>query len=402
MERFIITCILIGVLFLSEVAFAASPLTDIKIGDISLFSGEVLIRTQKKWMRLKKAPHPFYAMDKVVTRRGRAEVVFADGGRLKLDLDTNISIYQRQEESDKNVNPKVTLHQINILVGKVWFDVKIKKKGRSLKFKTPTMTAAIRGTEGGFTVSDDGYSEYGLISGDAMTTGEFGRLKETGPPGLQASLPPSDSQVDNNPLQQAAMAAVKATELADLAELAALTQKGDAENSDMKAKAQASVSATQAAYDRALSNHNTLLEMMLESQRFNISNESLSEQIQDSKAALGQLKGLVEQANIIAKDVAAAETEQNQQTGLAKLEEIEKQANGLASFTETAVNESFGNLIVGAFSPGANQDDKVEEVQASESDVPTEIRQDSLPESQNKEVIYEGDLETRIDPSPSQ
>ncbi len=392
MKSFIITCILAGVLILSEVALAAPTLTDIKIGDISQFEGEVLIRTQKKWMRLKETPHPLYATDKVVTRRGRAEVEFTDGGRLRLDVDTNIGIYQRQEESVKEAKQNVTLQQINILVGKVWFNVKIRQKGRALKFKTPTMTAAIRGTQGGFGVPLDGASQYGLSSGKAKIDGKFNPLQQTGPYNFEESVPPSDPQVDNSALQQSVVAAVESTELADLSELTAKAQKDNAANSDTKARATAAVTATKAAYNRALANHNTLLEMMTESQRFNSGDESLRQQIEDSQAALDSLRGLVTQADAILRDVVATETKANQETGLAKLEEIEKQANDLSRFTETAVNESFDNLTLSVFSSGFRsemmQDSKVEEVIA--------------PESQNKEIIYEGDLETRIDPSPSQ
>jgi len=392
MKSFIITCILAGVLILSEVVLAAPTLTDIKIGDISQFDGEVLIRTQKKWIRLKQTPQPLYAADKVVTRRGRAEVEFVDGGRLRLDVDTNIGIYQRQEESVKEAKQNVTLQQINILVGKVWFNVKIRQKDRALKFKTPTMTAAIRGTQGGFGVTLDGSSQYGLSSGQAKITGKSSPLKKTSPYHIEDSLPPSDPQMDNSPFQQAVVAAVEAAELADKTELTAKTQKDNAANSDLKARALAVVTTTQAAHNRALSNHNTLLEMMTESQRFNSGNESLRQQIEDSKAALDSLRGLVTQADAILKDVVATEIKANQQTGLAKLEEIEKQANNFTRFTETAVNESFDSLTVSVFS----------------SDFSSEVMQDSkvegalAPESQNKEIIYEGDLETKIDPSPSQ
>jgi hypothetical protein len=388
MKGFIITCILAGGLILSEVALAAPTLTDIKIGDISAFKGEVLIRTQKKWMRLKKTPHPLYATDKVVARRGRAEVVFTDGGRLRLDLDTNISIHQLRENSAKDANQKVALQLVNILVGKVWFDVKIKPKGRALKFITPTMTAAIRGTKGGFAVSSDGSSQYGLSSGKAIMSGQFSPLQNTVPPDFNEPLPPSDPLVDNSPLQQAAVAAVEAAELADKTELAAQAQKGDTAISDIKARAQSSAAATQAAYNRALSDHSTLLEMMTESQRFNNSNESLREQIEASQATLEQLRGLVTQTHTILQDVAAAETEENLKTELAKLEEIEKQANNLANLTETAVNESFGMMTVDNFAPGA----------APESDIPPP----SITDGQNKEITYEGDLDTRTDPSPSQ
>jgi len=400
MKNFIRACLLAGALILCDVVLAASPQTDIadlnnvKIGSVSLFNGEVLIRTQKKWARLKKVPHPLYATDKVVTRRGRAEVVFLDGGRLRLDSDTNISIYHRRQEGIKETGPNGTLQKINILVGRVWFDVKIKQKGRALIFVTPTMTAAIRGTRGGFSVQNDGSSLYKLSSGKALTTGRFSPLNATGPPDIQGWLPPSDPLADQSPLQKAAAAAVDSAELAKKTESKVKAQKSAAAGSDLKARAQASAAATQAAYDRALSVHHSLLEMMIESQRFNIDNEKLRKQIEDSQAALKRLSELVTQANAIAKDVAAAEAEETQQTGLTKLEEIEKQANDLADVTEAALNESFASLSV------YTQDGQLEGTPALESSLPPQAAPDAVPKS--RETVYEGDLETRTDPSPSQ
>ena len=96
-------------------------------------------------------------------------------------------------------------------MGKVWFNVKIRQKGRALKFKTPTMTAAIRGTQGGFGVTLDGASQYGLSSGKAKIDGKFSPLQKTEPYHLEESVPPSDPQVDNSALQQSAVAAAEST-----------------------------------------------------------------------------------------------------------------------------------------------------------------------------------------------
>ncbi len=403
MKSFIITCILAGVLISSEVALTASNLTDTKIGDIATFKGEVLIRTQKNWKRLKKVPYPLYATDKVVTRRGRAEVLFVDGGRLRLDTDTNISIHQLQEDSTKNTNQKVTLQQVNILVGKVWFDVKIKQKGHALKFKTPTMTASIRGTQGGLAVAPDGSSKYGLSSGKAIMSGQFSPLQDTGPPDFQESLPQSDPLVDNSPPQQTALAAVIAAKRADQSESAAKAQKDNAAITDIKARAQASAATIKAAYDSASSDLATLDEIRVEEARiYKISNKILNQQIQDSQAAVRRLRGLKILAEALLREIDSA-TEENKQMGLAKLEEIEIQAKENATSTKTMLLESFDNLGADVFSLEAIQEGEVKGAQTLESE--PEIQQPSMPtilEDLDQEIINEGDIESRTEPSPSQ
>ena len=406
MKSFIIACMLAGVLILSEVAFAAPTLTDIRIGDISQFDGEVLIRTQKKWIRLKQTPHPLYATDKVVTRRGRAEVEFTDGGRLRLDVDTNIGIYQRQEESVKEPKQNVTLQQVNILVGKVWFNVKIRQKGRALKFKTPTMTAAIRGTQGGLGATLDGSSHYGLSSGKAKIEGQFSPLQQTGPYHFGESVPPSDPLVDSSPLQQAAVAAFKAFKLADQTRQKAKAQNDNATSSDLKARALAAVTAIQAGFYSADSYHKTVLEMIIALQYFNISNESLNKQSEDLLATKKHIGRLVTKAGPIFKEVLNTEDKANQQKWLAELEEINKQVIDFKGFYEKAVDESLDKEMESVFSFEVRP----------ESDVPSQIQPPSIPENQDTERIWEGevdvegegevdvdiDAKTKTVPSPSQ
>lgn len=398
MKRRIMAYMALSMLFFADVIWAVSPQPPVKIGEITASNGEVLIRAQGKWMRLKKTPRALYGSDKVVTRRGRAEIVFVDGGHLRLDVDTNVSIHQRLEKSTSDAAMIITSQQVNILVGDVWFDVKIKPTKRSLKFRTPTMTAAIRGTQGGFSVDVDGASQHGVSEGETFTQGQFSPLSDVSQPDLQGALPPSNPDVDSSPIQQAAAAAVKASEQADLTVLAF-----DRETDDAQAETQALVSAVQAAYNHASANHATLQEMMLEAQLFGLDTETLNSQIQDSRAALAQLDGLLAQAKAIASDITATASEESQQAGLATLEEIKDQANNIAGLTDSLVNESSSDDVMPVFQSTPFSEDETEDVQTPPGEETPPSTFDDIPtETQNKEILIEGDIDNRIDPSPAQ
>ncbi len=208
------------VLFLAVVF--ALPLTDaeaapakkvVKIGDITAFNGAVLIRTKGTWgkLRRKMVPHPVFSSDKIVTKRGRAQLRFVDGGRMRVNVDSNVSIVQRVEMKGFFTKRPVTSREINVLVGDVWFDVKV-TNDRKVTFRTPSMTAAIRGTSGNLSVLLDAVSSWGLSSGSADTTGTFQDIvdeliKELEVAGL---LPPSNPSIQKSPLMQAANKAVLA------------------------------------------------------------------------------------------------------------------------------------------------------------------------------------------------
>jgi hypothetical protein len=187
----------------------------VKVGDITAFTGEVLARTKGVWVKIKTAPHPVYSSDKIVTRRGRAEIGLVDGGVMRLNLDSNVSIEQVEEEEGFAFKNKVSTRQVNLLVGEVWFSVKV-EKGNKLKVRTPTMTAAVRGSAA--TISQgpkpDEPAKYAYIEGDIETAGNF---KSIPPKTINwdavrknaADLPSSDPAIDNSKIQQAAVEATK-------------------------------------------------------------------------------------------------------------------------------------------------------------------------------------------------
>ncbi|MCP4698028.1 MAG: FecR domain-containing protein, partial [Gammaproteobacteria bacterium] len=207
----VIFCLFFGLGF-SSPGFTKQGGDIVKIGEITTYTGQVLVRSKGKWMKLVKAPFPIYSTDKVVTKRGRAQVHLVGTGVLRMDTDSNITITQRI--AGKLTKRKVTSRQVNVLVGNVLFDVKLKKGGSKFRVRTPTMTAAIRGTTMPIKVGADGNTEYD-INGDATITGgrkayipAQSRLSAGEIKVAETALPQTNAEVDKLPIQQSASKAV--------------------------------------------------------------------------------------------------------------------------------------------------------------------------------------------------
>ncbi|MGA1868106.1 MAG: FecR domain-containing protein [bacterium] len=187
--------------------FAQKPQEAVKLGDITLSSGEVLVRTKGKWSALKTVPHPLFSTDKVVTRRGRAEINLIDTGIIRLDIDSNLSIVEKKERKGVLVRKTATVRQVNVLLGTAWFDIKV-QKNKKVRFKAPHLTAGIRGTSGKIEVDVEGAAKFGLASGDADMIGDFKPIplpRPITPSHIKTkNLPPSNPRADNSPLQKAA------------------------------------------------------------------------------------------------------------------------------------------------------------------------------------------------------
>ncbi len=126
-----------------------------EIARLTAFTGEVLVRSRLKWTQVQEVDHRLITNDKVVTKRGRAEITFSDGSLLKLDLDTNLRITEKKVEKGLVTKRLVVERQVRVLLGKVWFDIKPVVDVET-GFKAPTMVAAIRGTTGGINVDTTG------------------------------------------------------------------------------------------------------------------------------------------------------------------------------------------------------------------------------------------------------
>jgi hypothetical protein len=179
---------------------AAKPAEAVKLGEITKFSGDVLVRTQTIWTKLEKTPYPIFSSDKIVTRKGRAEINFIDGGLVRMNIDSNISIERQTETEGIFSKKKKTSRVVNVLIGDIWFEIKL-KKDKGFKFRTPTMIAGIRGTEGTAKVNRYKRSSFGLSSGNSDNTGTYDTIPDPSPltdsDVTTSDLPQSDSSLNN-------------------------------------------------------------------------------------------------------------------------------------------------------------------------------------------------------------
>ena len=156
-------------LLTSGAALANSAVEPVKVGDITHFTGTVLVRSTGRWSRLSEVPVALYKTDKVVTKDGRAEITLVDTGTVRMDRDSNITITQRMEGT--GMRCECVGRQVNVLVGSVLFDIDLHRDGpEEFKVRTPDMVAAIRGTTFPVVVNADGTTRYDL-SGDAAVRG---------------------------------------------------------------------------------------------------------------------------------------------------------------------------------------------------------------------------------------
>ena len=70
------------------------------------------MRTAGQWSVLDSVPVDIHQNDKVVTRRGRAEISLPDGGYLRLDLDTNVAFKIADDT-----------RLAYVILGNVWFNI---------------------------------------------------------------------------------------------------------------------------------------------------------------------------------------------------------------------------------------------------------------------------------------
>lgn len=144
-----------------------------KIADITIFSGEVMARTKMVWKQVDKTPYPLFSDDQVATKKGRAEIVFSDGGIMRLGLDSEVKISERKEEVGVIRKRIVAKRDVKVLLGEMTADMK-KGPDQEITFRTPTMVAGIRGTQVFNEVSATGETKFG--SSEAVdTTGNFAR-----------------------------------------------------------------------------------------------------------------------------------------------------------------------------------------------------------------------------------
>ena len=218
----------VSMTFFPDTSYAATGNGTTTVGHITYAKGQVIVRSKGKWMILKKTPWPIYVTDRVLTKSGRTSITLVDGGVIRMNTDTSLRIVRKEAASGFFSSGKVKATEVNVLAGDVWFQVKL-KRGRRIRFRTPSMTAAIRGTEGDLSVTLDGQTNLDLKSGSTSNSGNFTTLPGVTDTKSGTALSPStegflkSSQilaVDSAVLQQ--IAADKAA-----AKSAVLQQKAD-------------------------------------------------------------------------------------------------------------------------------------------------------------------------------
>lgn len=204
-----------GVLFLVPQVYAATP-----VAKIWSFDGEVILQTDTKTLRITQVDTPLNNGDRIQTKDGEAQVVFADGALLKLRPFTNTMIQEREEESGWWIfKAKKAVRRLTCFVGKFWFKSGASKTKNYLQ--TPTAVCGLRGSSGD--VGFDNLNSYlNMYEGEADIVGKVirGFFDDPGI-GAAAKSRVYQSLTKAHETAQRAQATGKATDLAT-AQVAAL------------------------------------------------------------------------------------------------------------------------------------------------------------------------------------
>jgi hypothetical protein len=319
-----ITGIFLSLTLLSGISNAATGNGTMKIGHITYAKGAVLVRSKGTWMHLKKTPWPLYATDRVVTKSGRASINLVDGGMVRMNIDTSLRIIRTKASNGFLRTKKSKTTEVNVLTGNVWFQVKL-KKNKSMRFRTPSMIAEIRGTEGDFSVDHQGKTNFHLTEGRTKNSGAFTQMEFQSDTKFGTTLPPSSDRFLNSRQMKAVETAVKQSETADVAASKSLALTKSADELTQKAKTQTQVvRAAKATIKAALSQ----ADAAESSARASVL--SMAEEV-ESAETLKDFKNLS----------AAQDSLQNARKGLNKVVEQNTEAHSMA---ESASYASSANL----------------------------------------------------------
>ncbi|MEE8586016.1 MAG: tetratricopeptide repeat protein, partial [Acidobacteriota bacterium] len=111
--------------------------------------------------------------------KSRAVVLLADETQLKIHSDSFLQLKAVRRSSTllkrlQGLGPGPAESDLNLSVGEVW--MRSKKKPSSMKIQTPSVTAAIRGTEINLRVAPDGESVITVLEGAAEFSNPQGRI----------------------------------------------------------------------------------------------------------------------------------------------------------------------------------------------------------------------------------
>lgn len=332
-----------------------------QMGEIIVSSGEVLVRTKGRWSRLKSVPHPLFSTDKVVTRQGRAEIRLTSGGVMRLDVDSNLS-FAKKRDIIGIINKKlITINQVNILVGRAWFDID-PEKDHLVRLRTPSFTTKISNASGEIIVGINGDTQCGLTTGDMITSGKYTEIPNpkhmTRRDMASERLPESNPQINNTPLQKAALKNVLSYEAADAAvshadqllkaariadDQAAMLKTEAARKEAADAIAQASVARCEADVKESMAYLATTEEALYEAQLFGDTEAmtTAKKAVEEIVQTLDKIETFTREATKVAGEVkAAADADQ----ALAKAAAVKTKSG--VSTANTAAIETISLIVL--------------------------------------------------------
>lgn len=154
-----------GMFHLASQAYASAP-----IAEISDFEGEVIIQSDTDVSRLTKAGLALNDGDRIQTEQGECQIVFNDGGIIRLSPFTHTMIQERKEKGGWWIfESKRLVRRVTCFVGKLSFKTGVSRTKNYLQ--SPTAVCGLRGTEGDF--GYDNLNTYlHIYTGEADVVGE--------------------------------------------------------------------------------------------------------------------------------------------------------------------------------------------------------------------------------------
>jgi len=197
---FIALNVCVSILLLSSSSLATTG----HFATLSEFSGEVMIKNAGTWTT-PEIDMPLYSGSKIVTKEGRALVVFKDGATMFVDAFSSIRTIDQIPENSAGAAAPVRIRKIRVILGRTKYDEQ-PMADRKTRIELPTAVAALRGT-GGWFGADETMDSAGQLYEGKMDV--YGDLKDIVPmildlaralnsPTFMASLASSDSP--DNPL----------------------------------------------------------------------------------------------------------------------------------------------------------------------------------------------------------
>jgi hypothetical protein len=150
---------------------SAPALAAVKVGAITSSTGEVSVLQGERWTDVTQTPFPIYSSNKIRTRNGKARIEFEGGGELAVNYYSMLEIKETQKTEGLIFRETVRDRRIKLLVGEMSFEVSV-SRDQNLRYrvKTPTMTAAVRGSKVTCKVTLSGVT-YSKTYGDVAVTG---------------------------------------------------------------------------------------------------------------------------------------------------------------------------------------------------------------------------------------